>query len=125
MKNIPKITTAIEAKEGDQRKFSFSDKLYEVREVIHNPNIFMQWKWTTGICPHCKRKIERVITHQFYRIEILVPHKEKPDLKNIIIVGDTLDRRKLFIPEDDDTFNQVLLKSKKFKILLKGVINGN
>ena len=122
---LEKITTATEAEEGNLRKFSFSDKLHEVKEIIHNPNISMQWKWTTGICPYCKRRIERIITHYFYRIEILFPYREEENLKNIIIVGDTLDRRKMFIPPDDNAFKYTLLKSRKYKKLLKEVIDGN
>ena len=123
MEPYKKITTAIEGKEGEYRKFSFSDKLYEIKEVIDNPQVSMMWRWTTGVCPYCKRKIERIVRHDFYRIEVLVPEDVKnPTLKDIILIGDTLDRRKMFIPIDSDAFKQALLKSKKFRKLLREVL---
>jgi len=108
----------MEKKVGDKRRFSFSDKEYIIKEILDNPNISMWWTWTSGICPHCKRRIERTIQHKFYRIEILADATKKDNeitIKDIQILGDTLDNRRMLIPIDDKAFKQALLLSKKFK----------
>lgn len=117
-----KLTNATEGKVGEYRKFSFSDKIYRIEEVLDSPNISMMWKWDTGLCPYCKKRIVREIKHDFYRIEILVDKdKKNPTIDDIEIIGDTLDRRKMRIPKDRDEFKMALLKSK-YKHLLKKII---
>ena len=111
----------LELKVGDKRKFSFSSDEYIILEKIENPNIYMEWVWSTGICPHCKKRIERIINHQFYNIEILAPlNIEEQNLKNtdIVIMGHTIDKRYMQIPIDNNTYNQVLALSNKFRKFL-------
>ena len=112
----------MDLKVGQRRNFSFSDKVYRIREILENPGISMWWTWTTGICPHCKKNIERKIKHDFYRIEILGNDaKEDKDLaiKDIVLMGDTMDKRRMVIPIDDQAFSETLEKSKKFKKIAK------
>ena len=112
----------MELEVGQKRKFSFSDKTYRIREVLDNPGITMWWTWDSGLCPHCKEKIERKIEHVFYRIEILGDDtKEDKDLKkeDIVLMGDTLDRRRMVLTADK--YDEAFKKSKSFKYLAKGV----
>ena len=109
-------------KEGEYRKFSFSKKDFQIKEVLEIPEISMYWKWDSGICPHCKRRIVREIKHIFYRIEILADkNKEENEitLDDIELIGDTLDNRKMRIPKDNNAFKEALLKSEKFGRLVK------
>ena len=111
-------TDIMELQIGQKRKFSFSEKTYRIREILDNPGVTMQWTWTTGICPYCKRKIERIIDHIFYKIEILGDDsKEDKDLKkkDIVLMGDTLDRRRMILTADK--YVEVLSKSKILKHL--------
>ena len=114
----------IELKVGDKRKFSFSEGDYIILEKIDNPNVYMEWVWSTGICPHCKRKIERTINHRFYNIEILAPiNIEEQNIKStdIIVMGHTTDNRYMQVPIDNTAYNQILALSNKFrKFLLEG-----
>ena len=112
----------MELEVGQKRKFSFSDKVQRIREILEGLSITMWWTWDSGICPHCKEKIERKIEHVFYRIEILGDDtKEDKDLtiKDIVIIGDTLDRRRMLLTADK--YDDVFSKSKSFKHLAKGV----
>ncbi len=134
---------------GEQRKFLLSkivkinvknksDKLeqkeeqtrYEIQDILENPGVSMLWSWQTGVCPYCKMKIERSMTHQFYRIEILVEcywneTEQKwaainnPIIDNLYILGDSLDNKKMMIIKDK--YNEVLAKSEKFKYLIGGI----
>jgi hypothetical protein len=108
-------------KVGDKRKFSFNDKNYKILEVIDNPNINMEWTWTSGVCSHCRRKLERIVNHKFYNIEILAPEDmEEKNVKNtdIVVMGNTIDRRYMQIPIDNTAYNQSLSLSKKFRKFL-------
>ena len=110
----------MELQVGEKRKFSISDKVQRIREILEKPDITMWWTWDSGICPHCKEKIERKIEHIFYRIEILGDDtKEDKDLtiKDIVIIGDTLDRRRMILTADK--YDEVFGKSRLFKYLIK------
>lgn len=101
---------------GQKRTFSFSKQKYEIKEILENPEISMLWTWKTGICPHCKKKIEQTIKHDFYRIEILIDEVKKQEeitKDDIVIIGDTLDNKRLLI--SNDLYNQVFEKSTSFK----------
>ena len=101
---------------GAKRKFSFKEKSYIIKEIIDDQNIIMPWIWRTGICPHCKKKIDATINHKFYRIEILVEDGLENITKNdILIMGHTLDKRYMHIPIDNQIYNIVLDKSINFK----------
>lgn len=122
---------------GDIRTFSFDlGTIYTIREILDNPKISMWWKWNSGICPHCKKKIERNIKHEFSRIEILgkisdytiediekgkitakdLAGKEIKDENltkdDIVLYGQTLDNRLLIMTADK--YEEVFGKSKKF-----------
>lgn len=101
---------------GQKRRFTFSEKEFEIKEILDNPNIRLQWTWNTGVCPHCKERIERKIDHLFYRIEILVDTTKKLDditIDDIVIMGDTTDKRRLILPKDK--YTDVFNISKDFK----------
>ena len=111
---------ATEGKVGEERIFTFSKAIYEIREVLENPNISMWWTWTTGVCPHCKKQIERRINHDFYYIEILV----EKDVQNkdvartdVAMLGHTLDKRGMRI--SIDKYDEIFNKSKNFKHLVE------
>jgi len=88
----------MELKVGDERKFSFSKKDYEIKEILENPDVSMDWTWSSGICPHCKKKIETTINHTFHKIEILA-NKDKKEIgeDDLIIMGETIEGRRLII----------------------------
>lgn len=101
---------------GTKRKFTFKDNNYEIKEILEKPDIVLLWTWNSGLCPHCKQKIEREVAHKFYRIEILVDETKKENdvtVDDIIILGDTIDRRKMILPKDK--YNEVFSKTKNFK----------
>jgi hypothetical protein len=113
-------TTEKEGRAGELRKVSFIDKDLEIREVLENPQITLEWTWDTGVCPHCKNRITRNVTHQFYRIEIMVPTdiEDKDVIKtDIVLGGNTLDNRQMILPESH--YNEILAKSKKYKHLIE------
>lgn len=100
---------------GDTRHFSFSDKLFKIREILENPAVSMWWTWDTGICPHCKKKIERHIKHNFYRIEILGDNDKSDENltdDDIAMLGFTTDRRLMHL--DIEARKDVYKISKKF-----------
>lgn len=104
------------SKINELRKFSFNDFNYEIIEILDNPKISMEWNWDSGICPNCKTRINRKVTHTFYKIEILIPETKTIDnitRNDIVLFGDTLDKRKMLI--DKTIYNQVFSKSKLFK----------
>lgn len=111
------ITTHTVADVGECRVFGdvMKNKVYQVKEVLENPEISMLWRWDSGICPHCKKRIVREIKHDFYRIEILVDVVKKDEgitLDDLYLSGDTMDKRKMKIPKNNETFIEVLRKSK-------------
>ena len=105
---------------GDARTFTFSDKTYKIYNVLDIRNINMQWTWDTSTCPHCKQKITRTTTHNFYRIEILADNsiaEKDVTIDDLVIVGDTYDGRKMILPKDK--YSSILNQSKQFKHLIK------
>ena len=94
----------MELQVGQARRFtSTGDTRYVIREILENPGINLWWTWSTGVCPHCKQKLDRTINHTFYRIEILgVENKEDKDLveDDIVLYGQTLDNRGMILPID-------------------------
>jgi len=100
-----------------KRTFNFTkDKQFIIQEVLDKPNFSMDWTWSSGICPHCKNIIDRIVKHDFYRIEILVDESIKEDKisnKDIIIMGDTLDNRRMIIPEKH--YREIFNQSQNFK----------
>jgi hypothetical protein len=110
----------LEGKVGEFRKFSFSEDDYIVKEVIDDPQFTLDWIWDTGVCPHCKKRLDKTVQHDFYRIEVLVKeNKDKGNNKkeDLLILGDTLDKRKMLIPIDQ--YDRVLRKSKLYKSLVE------
>ena len=103
---------------GEVRRVTFTNKVIEIREILQNPDIELEWTWDTGICPHRKNRITRTIIHKFYRIEILADERLKEEeitKADLFFLGDTIDNRRMLIPIE--TFNKVLEKSQKFKHL--------
>ena len=116
------LTSETEGKVGDFRKFrALGDKDYLIDEIITGAKIKLDWDWDTGICPHCKERISRNIVHDIYRIEILVDNtkeKDKIEVKDLVVLADTLDKRKMILPLYK--YNEISLLSKKYKKLLEG-----
>jgi len=114
------LTTDKEGKLGSFRQFDFSEAKYEIVEILNEPDIKMKWTWDTGLCPHCKKRITQTIDHEFYRIEILKEVGVKsPTTNNLLLLGDTIDGRKMMFPGDKK--EQILKdKSKKYKSLFGG-----
>lgn len=107
----------MELKVGDNRNFSFSDKTYEIKEILEPTEIEISVVWDSGICPHCKEKITKTITHKFSKIEILVDNSiEIPTKSDLIILGYANDNRLLRIYEDN--FDKILIYSSLYKDLL-------
>lgn len=105
---------------GDKRTFTHSKTVYRIREVLNNPGISMWWNWTTGVCPHCKKRIERNIEHIFYRIEILgddTKDDKSLTIDDIVLMGDTLDKRRMTITKDK--YNEIFNASNDFKHLVR------
>lgn len=109
----------MEKKVGDIRKFNNDEKLYSIREILSDlTNVTLTMNWSTGVCPHCKHRLERSTTHSIYKIEVL----GNKDIENnklvetdIVILGDTLDGRKLMFPLDK--YKEILEKTENFKSL--------
>ncbi len=105
---------------GDKRIFQFKPgEEFTIREILDKPKIGIWWIWNTGLCPHCKKRIERKIYHTFYRIEILGIEEKKDNeltIDDIVLFGDTLDKRAMVLPIDK--YNEVLGKTNKFKGLV-------
>lgn len=107
-------------KVGDQRLFSWSANNFIIKEVIDEPDFVLRWTWTSGVCQHCKRKQERIVNHNIYKIEILVDETKKENLlkvSDLVICGHTLDARYMRIPIEN--YKEILEKSKKYKKFLK------
>ncbi len=117
-----KMTSETEGKIGDTRKFhSFPNKEFLINEIIIDANINLNWTWNTGVCPYCKNRISREITHDIYRIEILIDDskdKDKIKVTDIVLLADTLDKRKMILPRDK--YNEVFSLSEKYKHLIGG-----
>ena len=110
----------VDPKIGMKRKFSFSDKKYIIQEVLDGPDVQLLWHWDSGNCPHCKKKIVRDIEHDFYRIEVLYDDQKSVDdcgKGDIILLGDSYDNRRMKFPLDK--YDEILIKTKKFKTLSK------
>jgi hypothetical protein len=105
---------------GDTRKFTFDNRTFIIEEILEPISFKMDWLWNTGSCPFCKEKLDRIITHEFYRIEILLASEigeNKATLKDIIILGNTIDSR-LMLVQEDKYIKKVLKLSNKFKYLI-------
>lgn len=106
-----------EVQVGFLRDFSFKPgKKYEVKEILQNPNIEMEWTWKNSLCPHCNKLIVTTILHKFYKIEILTDiNVTLADLKqeNIIVLGFTEDNKCMLLTREK--INEVFSKSKNFK----------
>lgn len=100
-----------------KRTFNFTkDKQFIIQEVLDNPEFSMNWTWNSGICPHCKKLIDKTINHKFTRIEILVDDSIREDQiipENIVVMGDTLDKKRMIIPKE--YYREIFTKSQNFK----------
>ena len=105
---------------GRIRKFTFDTRQFQIIEIITDSNISMDWNWGGQICPHCKKKIDKIITHIFEEIEILVPknlidqHEDKKILlQEIKMLGTDKNNKKLLL--NKETEQKVLKLSTFFK----------
>lgn len=108
---------------GETTKFTFDSRRFEVVEEIGDTNLTMDWTWNSLICPHCKEKIENIITHVFKVISILVPKEmldknadRKDLLKEAIMLGLDLNGKKLLLNKETQE------KALKFSVFFKEVI---
>ena len=105
---------------GQTKRFTFDSRTFMIIEMIENTNISMDWNWGSSVCPHCKNKIDKIITHIFHKIEVLVPKisidqkKEKSELlKEVKMLGYDNNGKKLLL--NNDTEQQVFKLSTFFK----------
>lgn len=104
---------------GKNRKFSFLNGLYTIIEIIENPQFEMEWSWSRGVCPHCKKEISEKKIHRFKSIELLMPQsktslsilQQKP---YVVGYGDDTEGKRMFIPREKA--RELLSQSKYFKI---------
>jgi len=55
-----------------ERKFNFDKgRVYEVKEVIEDANLPLEWEWEILECPFCKKKIKKRATYTIDKIEVL------------------------------------------------------
>lgn len=110
----------MERKVGDLRTFSNMPKVYQIKEILEQVNdITLEWTWTDSVCPNCKCRTERKVTHTFYRIEVLVEQdKANPKDIEMILMGYTLDGRTMIIPSEK--YDQIFNKTDNYKHLVKG-----
>ncbi len=109
-----------ELKVGNKRSFTFKKEIYEIKEIIENPDVTMKIIAGSIVCPHCKEKIESSKNYTFRKIEILIDENKKIEEINVddlVILGDSLDKKKMLISKD--LYNKILEKSLLFKRFLK------
>ena len=101
---------------GFKTSFTFKKgMIFEIKEILVEPNFSMPWTWNTGICPHCKNRIDRTVTHEFSSIEILISETIKPEkalVEDLILGGHTRDGRYMLIPKEH--YNTILKNSQLF-----------
>lgn len=105
---------------GDIRTFNKYEGQYVIREVLDDPRMTMEWTWVDAICPNCNHRVDRTVTHNFYRIEILARQNiEDANVKeaDILMLGHTLDNKLMFLTIDK--IREALKQSKKFNALVK------
>jgi len=103
-------------KVGEKRTFNFDKgKTYEIKEIIDNPTLSLEWTWVYTVCPHCQRKIKETKIHNITRIEVL----ENED-GNIETLGYTEDKKYMRLPSkhftpEKDMSEAIKEKSKYLK----------
>lgn len=105
-------------KVGDKRSFSFLSEPCEIVEILDNPEIKLLWKWRDDICPHCKKRIEKVKEHVFTRIELLIPrNKMNVDIlqkkHHLIILGFDKEGKTMLLPKEK--YPEVISKSSLWR----------
>jgi uncharacterized radical SAM superfamily protein len=101
---------------GQKRTFTGDKRQYIIEEIIENPSISLEWTWFDTVCPHCRGRLQRTITHTFHRIEILKDEtKDKPVSTDLAIMGDTHDGKRMLFPIDK--YKDILKLSEKFKTI--------
>jgi len=70
---------------GDKRKFNHPQKgEYEVKSIIDNPSMDLDWDWDMGKCPNCNQNLVRHKTYKLEKIYILENENGK-----ILMLGET------------------------------------
>lgn len=106
---------------GDRHQFSFNHKEFTVREELNDTNINLWWAWKNELCPHCKKVIEKRTLYTFTTIAILAPINKANEVltrEDIVIKGQTQDRREMLFPIDK--YDEVFSASSLFKSLIEG-----
>ena len=103
-------------KVGEKRTFNFDKgKTYEIKEIIAEPKLSVEWEWKYMVCPHCQKQIKETKIHNISCIEVL----ENED-GNVECLGYTTDKKymrlpnKHFMPEKDMS-EEIKKKSKYLK----------
>ena len=105
---------------GKLRNLSNYNEPCEILEILINPHFSMEWEWSKGECPHCKKKIAEKKMHVFKKVEVLLPQSKKNETdmqKRFYIIGYGYDTegKILFIPNKD--MQRLLPQTEKFKCL--------
>ena len=70
---------------GDKVNFNFAKgKKFEVKEIVKDTNLPLNWEWSKKTCPHCDKVISNV---KDYTIDVV--HVLEEDNGDIIYIGYT------------------------------------
>jgi len=109
---------------GDTRIFPSEgvNKTFQIKDILVDTKITMFWTWTTGVCPHCQKRIEKTTQHELTYIEILediaTPAQK---LEDLYIYSVTTDGKCMKVPIDK--FEEILSQSQVYKNFGKGEQN--
>lgn len=108
-------------KVGEKRLFNFDKgNEYQIKEIIDNPDLTIEWDWRYMVCPHCHKEIREKRIHNIERIEVLQAQDG-----SIEMMGITKDKKYMRLPNKNfhpkkDMTEAIKNKSKYLKELQHG-----
>jgi len=88
-----------ESQVGDTRTFEFSNKKFEIVQILKDTNTKMDFLWNKTTCPYCSKTYGHNRTHAFNRIEVLIPQpiEENKKEKEVVLLGFSDDERTILV----------------------------
>lgn len=98
---------------------------FEIKEIIENSNLDIDWEWDKGNCPHCGKQVKKSVNYKLEKVIVLENASGDRCFIGLTEVQDNGHPVTLRLPDDEFCSPKSMKNKIKNKSnYLKGVDNG-